>query len=113
MFMIARQGTRAFAIRPISSRTPGEPYWASCMPSTTRSNAAGSTPSGVVADSWPGSFVEATSMSRPLTENFTTVPSRLISSAVDRVHTSATLCPAISSLVPNSDPYDAPRISTR
>ncbi len=104
--MIARQGTPARATRPINSRTPGEPYWASCMPSTTRSNWPGSTSSGVVAESEPGSFFDAMSSSdsRPLIGKRTTVPSRLISSAVGLVQTSETRCPAISNLVPNNEP---------
>src|SRR5262245_1472364 len=112
MFMIARQGTPARATRPINSRTPGEPYWGSCMPSTTRSNLPGSISSGVVATSEPVSLFDAMSSrdSRPLIGKRTTVPSRLINSAVGSVQTSATVCPAINTLVPNNEPYEAPRM---
>src|SRR5438552_5662256 len=50
--------------------------------------------------------------SRPLIGIRTTVPSRLIKSAVLLVHTSETLCPAINNFVLNNDPYEAPRMST-
>src|SRR5688572_25273808 len=113
IFMIARQGLAVFARRATNSRTPGAPYWASCMASTTRSNLPGSTSSGVVADSEPGSLFDGTSSSDadPGIGNRTTVPSRLINSAVGLVQTSATRCPAISSFVLNSAPYEAPKTS--
>ena len=106
MFMIARHGLRARVMRPIRSRTPCEPYWASCMPSTTRSYTRGSISSGVFAESAPGRVFDSISSSdsRPRTGKRTRVPSRLIRSAVGRVHTSETRCPAISSLVPNKEP---------
>ena len=106
MFMIARQGLRDWPTRPINSRTPGEPYCASCMPSTIRSNLPGSASSGVLAESSPGNpFDEiSSSPSRPLIGKRTTVPSRLIKSAVPLVQTNETLCPAISNLVLNSEP---------
>ena len=106
MFMIARQGLRAWAMRLISSRTPCAPYCASCMPSTTRSKAPGSTSPGLAAASAPGSAFEATSSGapRPLIGKRTSVPSRLISSAVGAVQTSVTRWPAMSSLVANSEP---------
>ena len=43
----------------------------------------------------------SSSDSRPLIGNRTTVPSRLIKSAVGLVQTSETRCPAINNLVPN------------
>ena len=66
----------------------------------------GSTSSGVAAESAPGSFFDAmsSSPSRPLIGIRTIVPSRLIKSAVGLVHTSDTRCPAINSLVANSEP---------
>ena len=66
----------------------------------------GSTSSGVVADSAPGSCFDAMSSSdsRPLIGKRTTVPSRLINSAVGLVQTSVTRCPAINNLVLNSEP---------
>src|SRR5262245_34243887 len=101
-------------MRPMSSRTPDAPYWASCMPSTTRSNSFGLTWSGALAEIGPGSCFDETSTGawRPRIGNRTTVPSRLINSAVGLVHTNAERCPAMASLVLNSEPYDAPRTST-
>src|SRR6185437_12219558 len=115
MFMIARQGLRAWAMRLMSSRTPCAPYCASCMPSTTRSKAPGSTSPGVAAASTPGSAFEATSSgaSRPLSGKRTRVPSRLMSPAVAAVQTSVTRWPAMRSLVAKSDPYEAPRTRMR
>src|SRR5262245_43583815 len=113
MFMIARQGTRAWPTRLISSRTPCEPYCASCMPSTTRSNSPGCTAPGSLAESDPGSFFDEISTGEflPLMGKRTRVPSLLISSAVGFVHTSETRCPAMSNFVLNNEPYDAPRMS--
>src|SRR6187397_1581672 len=112
--MIARQGLRDWPTRPINSRTPCEPYCASCMPSTIKSKLFGSTASGVLAESLPGSPLEeiSSSPSLPLMGKRTTLPSRLIRSAVDFVQTSDTSCPAINNLVLNNEPYEAPRIST-
>src|SRR6476661_8736159 len=114
MFMMARQGLFDAAMRPISDRTPGSPYCASCMPSTTRSKPRGSTASGVAASSWPGNWRESISTRplRPLTGNRTSVPSRLMRSAVPLVQTSVTAWLAMSSLVASSDPYEAPRMRT-
>ena len=112
--MIARHGTRDAATRSINSRTPSEPYWASCIPSTTRSKSPGLTASGVLAERSPSRPLEETStgVSRPRMGKRTTVPSRLIKSAVGRVQTRVTGWPASNNLVPNKDPYEAPRIST-
>ena len=54
----------------------------------------------------PGKFFDATSSSvaRPLIGKRTTVPSRLISSAVGLVQTSETRCPASNTLVLNNEP---------
>ena len=62
----------------------------------------------------PGSGAEVISSSpcQPLIGKRTRVPSRLIRSAVSRVHTSDTRWPAMSSLVPSSEPYEAPRMRT-
>ena len=61
---------------------------------------------GTLAASEPSSPCEATSTSpsRPLMGNRTTVPSWLISCAVDAVQTNVTECPASSSLVPTREP---------
>ena len=42
----------------------------------------------------------------------TTVPSRLMSSAVGFVQINVAECPASNNFVPNNEPYEAPRINT-
>ena len=82
------------------------------MPRTIRSYCAGSTAPGVIAVSVPGSLRDRTSSNAGWSRigKRTTVPSRLMSSAVGAVQTSVTRWPAISNLVPSNEPYEAPRI---
>src|SRR5258707_15026215 len=112
MFMIDMQGTLALATASSSSRTPGERYCGSCMASATRWCSEGLTPAVPPADILPGSFFEliSTSPSRPLTGMRTIAPSLLIRSASAGRHTRCTACPASASLVPRSEPYEAPMI---
>jgi hypothetical protein len=75
------------------------------MASTARSYAAGSASEGIVARTAPGRLGEAISTGAPpLTGNRTRVPSRLISAAVARWHTSVASWPAAATLVANSEP---------
>src|SRR5947209_20535016 len=112
MFMIDMHGTLALATAASSSRTPGERYCGSCMASATRWYSAGLTPAVPPADILPGSFLEliSTSPSRPLTGMRTIAPSLLISSASAGRQIRCTACPARASLVPRSEPYEAPMI---
>ena len=63
MFMMARHGTREYPDPPHQFANALGGYCASCMPSTIRSNLPGSTSSGVVAESEPGSCFDETSSS--------------------------------------------------
>src|SRR5258705_13683115 len=112
MFMMDMHGTLALATAASNSRTPGERYCGSCIASATRWESDGFTPAVPPADILPGSFFEliSTSPSRPLTGIRTIAPSLLISSASAGAHTRCTACPASASLVPRSEPYEAPRI---
>src|SRR6266581_2393342 len=112
MFMIDMQGSLALATASSSSRTPGERYCGSCMASATRWCSEGLTPAVPPADILPGSFFEliSTSPSRPLTGMRTIAPSLLIRSASAGRQIRCTACPASASLVPNSEPYEAPMI---
>src|SRR6516165_2127390 len=58
MFMIDMHGTRDFATAFISSRTPGDPYWGSCIARPMRSYSRGSTSVVPAADTRPGSLRE-------------------------------------------------------
>lgn len=106
MFMIDRHGSFAAAILTMRTRTVWLVYCGSCIARPTMSYRERSTLPGVTASSLPGrsreKIARCTASSRSLMR--TSVPSRLISSAVLARQTRDTLWPAISSFVPSREP---------
>src|SRR5262245_61237797 len=111
MFMIDTHGTRDVATAFISSRTPGDPYWGSCIASPMRSYSRGSTSVASAADTRPGSLRESRSTGslRPRIGIRTRNPSELIRSASAGRQTSLTECPPNRIFEASNEPYEAPR----
>src|ERR1700751_382044 len=112
MFMIDIHGTRDVATAFISSRTPGYPYWGSCIARPMRSYSRGSTSVAPAADTRPGSLRESSSMGslRPRIGIRTRNPSELIRSASAGRQTSFTECAPSRIFDASNEPYEAPRM---
>ena len=112
MFMIDIHGTRDVATAFISSRTPGDPYWGSCIARPMRSYSRGSTSVAPAADTRPGSLRESRSMGslRPRIGIRTRNPSELIRSASAGRQTSFTECAPSRIFDASNEPYEAPRM---
>ena len=109
MFMIDRHGTFACATASRNSRTPGARYWGSCIARPTRSKSAGSTSGAARRErTRQTTRLHVQIPSRPRIGKRTRNPSALIDSASAGRHTSLTVCPASSSLLASSEPYEAP-----
>src|SRR5258708_1133317 len=114
--MLSRRTQRSFPATNIGHLASAPkitplPFSFTVLPTTTEPDPPCYRVPGFSADNLPQSLSEEVSRraSRPLTRHPPPVPSRLISAAVGRVQPSGALCPAISTFVLNSEPYEAPR----